>query len=168
MSCTDSLRKQFLFLTKTGHWQSPWCCLSTQKMWQSLVWEQLCIGIAFLVASKLCWQCTYLNPKEKKSDFWKSSAFYPPCSDPIFWSSCRFCAVELFGEAGPGRTANWAGSGNLCPLVEYFDTSNKEKKSLFSSMLYQDNCKGKCYTREFSCLKCVSLDGQYKILSIFT
>lgn len=34
-------------------------------------------------------------------------------------------------------------------------------------MLYQDNCRGKWYYREFSRLKCIFLDVQYKILSIF-
>lgn len=38
----------------------------------------------------------------------------------------------------------------------------KGKKSLFSSILYQNNCRGNSYIRKFSCLKCLSLDGKYK------
>lgn len=29
-------------------------------------------------------------------------------------------------------------------------------------MLYQDNCRGNCYTRELACWKCISPEGQYK------
>lgn len=51
-------------------------------------------------------------------------------------------------------TASRAGNENLCPLVECFDASKKKKKkgieekSLFSSTLYQDNCRGNCYARQ--------------------
>lgn len=34
-------------------------------------------------------------------------------------------------------------------------------------MLYQDNCRGNCYTREFPHLKCISLDVQYKNIIYF-
>lgn len=111
--------------------------------------------------------------KRKTSDFWKSLAFYPPCSDPIFWwSSCRFCAVELFGEAGPGSDSKLSWKWESLPPCGVFwckqqGKKKRKRKSLCSSMLYQDNCRGKCYTREFSCLKCISVDVQYKLLSIF-
>lgn len=104
MSCTDLLWNQFLFLTKTGHWQSPWCCLSTQKMWQ-ISWLGLAVHKNSIFGHKSAMLTMHLfKSKRKISNFWKS--FYPPCSDSIFWwSSCRFRAVELFGEAGPGSNS---------------------------------------------------------------
>lgn len=140
MSCTESLRNQFLFLTETGYWQSPWCCLSTQKMWQIS-----CKGLAVRRNCNFGHKSAMLTmnlfkSKSKKSDFWKSLALYLPCSDPIFWwSSCRFCAVELFGEAGPGSNRKLSWKWESLPPCGVFwckqQGKKNRKKSLFSSML---------------------------------
>lgn len=96
--------------TNFSSWQkqdigrAPGAAYPPKKMWQIS-----CPGLAVhkncIFGHKSAMLTMHLfKSKRKRTDFWKS--FYPPCSDSIFWwSSCRFCAVELFGEAGPGSNS---------------------------------------------------------------